>query len=97
MQHEGSHVTPQHSPRGCACSWPAAHADPSRASEAGAALPRLLGVFIPILSGHSVAPEGANWSIKLRSRLAQPSYSASTQEHGTHPAISILLPPTQHH
>lgn len=63
--------------------------------QAGAALPRVLDVLIHIFSGHSVAPEGANWSINLKSGLAQPSYLLSAQGDGTHPAIPIsFLPPS---
>lgn len=69
---------------------------PGESAQAGAALPLALDVLTHIFSGHA-APEGANWSINLKSWLAQPSYFHSTQEDGTHPAVSILLPSIQHH
>lgn len=70
---------------------------PGESAQAGAALPRPPHVLIHIFSGQAVASEGANWSINLRSWLAQPSYLHSTQDDGIHPAVSLLLPSIQHH
>ena len=87
----------QHSARAWSCGRPA-HVDPRRVSAGRrAALPRPHDVFTHISLGHSVAPRSANWSINLKSRLAQSSYLYRSQEDSTHLAISILLPTTQRH